>query len=297
MSHVLTLVAPPGSLSQALLHAVRDALRALGAATGAPDWLAPEEAADLPFQDLAAEQANAAARAALGGAPVDVFALPAAGRRKRLLLADMDSTIVTTETLDEIAAFAGLKDRIAAITARSMNGELDFRQALIERVGMLRGLDVAALERTWEATTVTPGAGALVATMRAAGAHCVIVSGGFTFFTGRVAALVGFHAHYSNILHIEDGKLTGTVAEPILDRDAKLATLKRLAAEHHVPLAAALTVGDGANDLAMLQAAGLGVAFRAKPVVAAAARARVDHTDLRALLFAQGFRAAEIHPG
>ncbi|MCB4820512.1 phosphoserine phosphatase SerB [Roseicella aerolata] len=297
MSQILTLVAPPGGLSQPLLHRVRDALQALGATAGAPDWLAPEEAADLPFDGLAAEQAIAAATTALDGALVDAIATPAEGRRKRLLLADMDSTIVTSETLDEIAAYAGLKEPIAEITRRSMNGELDFRQALIERVGMLQGLPISALERTWEATALTAGALELVATMRANGAHCALVSGGFTFFTGRVADLVGFHAHYSNTLEIADGKLTGKVGEPILDRDAKLATLKRLAAEHGLPLEAALTVGDGANDLAMIQAAGLGVAFRAKPVVAAAARARVDHADLRALLFAQGYRAAEIIGG
>jgi phosphoserine phosphatase len=294
MSHVLTLVAPAGGLAAATLARLRAALADLGADAGTPNWLAPEEAADIPFAGLSPEQAVAAAHATLEGAPVDAIALPAEGRRKRLLLADMDSTIVTSETLDELAAHAGLKQRIAAITRRSMNGELDFRQALTERVGLLAGLDAAALEETWAATEVTPGAQALVATMRAHGAHCAIVSGGFTFFTGRVAERLGFHAHYSNTLGLADGKLTGMVEEPILDRDAKLATLKRLAAEHGLPLSEALTVGDGANDLAMLQAAGLGVAFRAKPVVAAAARARVDHADLRALLFAQGYRAEEI---
>ncbi|MDI3307594.1 MAG: phosphoserine phosphatase SerB [Acetobacteraceae bacterium] len=294
MPHILTLIAPPGGLYASLIARIRTALQALGATAGTPDWLSPEEAADLPFEGLAPEQATAAAGTALEGAPVDTIAQPTEGRRKRLLLADMDSTIVTTETLDEIAAYAGLKDRIAEITRRSMNGELDFRQALVERVGMLEGLPVSALERTWEATAMTPGAAELVATMRAHGAHCALVSGGFTFFTGRVAERLGFHAHYSNTLGIADGKLTGRVEEPILDRDAKLATLKRLSAELGLPLSATLAVGDGANDLAMIQAAGLGVAFRAKPVVAAAARARVDHADLRALLFAQGYRAPEI---
>ncbi|WP_043359378.1 phosphoserine phosphatase SerB [Belnapia sp. F-4-1] len=294
MSHVLTLVAPAGGLAAATLARLRTALADLGADAGTPDWLAPDEAADIAFAGLSPEQATAAARATLEEAPVDAIALPAEGRRKRLLLADMDSTIVTSETLDELAAYAGLKDRIAAITRRSMNGELDFREALAERVGLLAGLDAAALEETWKATEITPGAQALVATMRAHGAHCAIVSGGFTFFTGRVAERLGFHAHYSNTLGVADGKLTGLVEEPILDRDAKLATLKRLSAEHGLPLSDALTVGDGANDLAMLQAAGLGIAFRAKPVVAAAAQARVDHADLRALLFAQGYRAEEI---
>jgi phosphoserine phosphatase len=294
MSHVLTLIAPAGMLSPALVARARQALGDLGATAGTPDWLAKEQAADLPFEALAPEQAVAAARAALAGAAVDLIAVPAEGRRKRLLLADMDSTIVTTETLDEIAAFAGLKEKIAAITARAMNGELDFRAALRERVGMLAGLPVSALEATWAETQLMPGATALVRTMRAQGAHCALVSGGFTFFTSRVADRVGFHAHHSNSLEIADGKLTGKVAEPILDKDAKLAALKRLATEQGLPLSATLTVGDGANDLPMLQAAGLGVAYHAKPVVAAAARARVEHTDLTALLFAQGYRDSEI---
>ena len=294
MSHVLTLVAPGGALPSRSVSRVRAALQGIGASVGTPDWLAPGEAADIPFDGLASEQADAAARGALGGEAVDVIAQPAESRRKRLLLADMDSTIVTSETLDELAAFAGLKDRIAAITKRAMDGELDFIQALAERVGMLAGLPVSALERTWEATEMTPGAAELVATMRAAGAHCVLVSGGFTFFTARVAERLGFHAHNSNTLLTRDGKLTGRVADPVLDRHAKLATLKRVAAELGLPLSAALAVGDGANDLDMIRAAGLGVAFRAKPIVAAAARAKVDHSDLRALLFAQGFRAPDI---
>jgi len=297
MDHVLTLIAPRGGLAAATLHAVRDALAALGAATGAADWLAPEEAADLPFAGLAAEQAEAAARAALPGAAIDLIAQASAGRRKRLLIADMDSTIVTTETLDELAGQAGIKDRIAAITKRAMNGELDFEAALRERVGMLAGLPVEAMRRTWEETELMPGARELVATMRAKGARCALVSGGFTFFTGRVAALVGFHEHHSNTLLEADGRLTGHVAEPILGRNAKLATLKRLAAEEGIGLDATLAVGDGANDLDMIKAAGLGAAFRAKPVVAAAARARVDHGDLRALLFAQGYRAGEFVAG
>lgn len=294
MAHMLTLIAPPGGLATAHVTAAREALTALGADTLSPLTLSAGEAVDLPFSRLAADQAVAAARQALGGAAVDAIATAQAGRRKRLLLADMDSTIVTSETLDELAAYAGLKEKIAAITARAMNGELDFKSALRERVGMLKGLSVSALEATWAATELMPGAPELVATMRAHGAQCVLVSGGFTFFTGRVAEKVGFHAHYSNTLEVAGDALAGTVAEPILDRDAKLATLKRLAGELSLPLTATLAVGDGANDLDMVQAAGLGVAFHAKPVVASAARARVDHCGLRALLFAQGYTAAEI---
>jgi phosphoserine phosphatase len=297
MPHILTLIAAPGALDPALVSKVRGALDALGAAPGTPDWLAEREAVDIPFADAAAEQAAAAARAVLASAPVDAIATPAEGRRKRLLVADMDSTIVTSETLDEIAAYAGLKEKIAEITRRSMNGELDFRQALVERVGMLAGLDVSALEATWAETAMMPGAAELVATMRANGAICCLASGGFTFFTGRVAAKLGFHHHVSNVLLIEDGKLTGKVVEPVFDRNAKLSTLKQLATDNGLALAATLAVGDGANDLDMIQAAGLGVAYRAKPVVAAAARARVDHTDLLALLYMQGYRRAEFVGG
>jgi phosphoserine phosphatase len=293
MDHVLTLIAAPGDLTLEHTAAVRAALRTIAADTGSPDWLAEGEAADIPFGAIGPDLAHAAARRALGDAAVDAIAQPIALRRKRLLVADMDSTIITSETLDELAAFAGLKDKIAAITRRSMNGELDFAEALRLRVGMLKGLATDALERTWEATALTPGAAILVATMRADGAFCCLASGGFTFFTGRVAAQLAFDMHVSNTLLEDDGKLTGEVSEPIFDRDAKLTTLKRLAAEQGLPLAATLAVGDGANDLAMIQAAGLGVAFRAKPIVAAAARARVDHGDLCALLFAQGFRRAE----
>jgi phosphoserine phosphatase len=174
-----------------------------------------------------------------------------------------------------------------------MNGELDFKAALRERVAMLKGLPITALEQTWERVRLTPGATELVATMRVCGAMTALVSGGFTFFTGRVAALAGFDIHRSNVL-LDDGVvLAGMVAEPILDRHAKVATLRELAAGRALPLSAALAVGDGANDLDMLAVAGLGVAFHAKPIVAVAARARVDHADLRALLFAQGYRVGE----
>jgi phosphoserine phosphatase len=205
----------------------------------------------------------------------------------------MDSTIVTGETLDELADFAGLKTRIAAITARAMNGELDFKVALRERVAMLKGLPLGALEQTWQRVRLTSGARELVATMRANGAVTALVSGGFTFFSGRVAALVGFDLHRSNELLDDGAVLTGAVAEPILDRHTKVATLRELAARDGLGSEATLAVGDGANDLDMLREAGLGVAFHAKPIVAAAARARVDHADLRALLFAQGYRVCE----
>jgi phosphoserine phosphatase len=276
---------------------VRAALEALGADCGRPDWLSEGEAVDIPFTRLTPEAAQAAALATLGAAPVDAISQPRAGRRKALLLADMDSTIVTSETLDEIAAFAGLKDRIAAITARSMNGEIDFATALRERVAMLKGLGLDALEQTWANTRLTAGARELVATMRAHNATTALVSGGFTWFTGRVAELVGFDTHRANVLEHDGAVLTGTVAEPILDANAKLTALHELAAARGVKLSATLTVGDGANDLAMLGAAGLGVAYRAKPIVAAQARAQVRHSTLRALLFAQGYRLADVREG
>jgi phosphoserine phosphatase len=286
-AHVLTLVADRTAmlLTDTLVDRVRDVIGG-----GPASVLSPGEAVDLVL-DTAPDLTEV--RAALDGATVDAVAQTVQGRRKRLLIADMDSTIVTGETLDELADFAGLKERIAAITARAMNGELDFKAALRERVAMLKGLPVAALEQTWQRVRLTPGARELVATMRANGAVTALVSGGFSFFTGRVAVLVGFDLHRSNVLLDDGAVLTGAVAEPILDRHAKVATLRELAARDGLGLEATLAVGDGANDLDMLREAGLGVAFHAKPIVAAAAQARVDHADLRALLFAQGYRVCE----
>jgi phosphoserine phosphatase len=202
----------------------------------------------------------------------------------------MDSTIIGCECLDELADFAGLKEQIAAITARAMAGEIAFEGALRERVGLLAGLELAALERTYsERVRLNPGAASLVRTMSAHGAHCVLVSGGFDYFTSRVAEVAGFAAHQANRLIDDGARLTGAVSEPILGREAKLAALTEAAAELGVSLAETLAVGDGANDLAMLEAAGLGVAYRAKPIVAARADARIEHTDLTALLYFQGY--------
>jgi phosphoserine phosphatase len=288
MSHVLTLVAARGStvLTQAMIDRVRDA--AGGGRT--PRILSRGEAADI---EGLADPDLAAARATLEGAAVDLLMTRGRGRRKRLLVADMDSTIVTTETLDELAVHAGLKAQVAEITRRSMNGELDFPAALRARVAMLKGLELAALEATWRGTGLTPGAATLVATMRAAGATTALVSGGFTFFTARVAALCGFDQHRANTLLDDGERLTGEVAEPILDRDSKRATLRALTSAAGLRCTETLAVGDGANDLAMLHEAGLGIAFHAQPVVSAEIANRVDHADLRAVLFAQGFSASE----
>ncbi len=286
--HVLTLLAPYGSdaLTPALIARVAEAVHG-----GAPIILAPGEAVDI---SVAAVPDPAVVHAALDAAPVDAVVTPAEGRRKRLLVADMDSTIVTTETLDELAAYARQQDRVAAITRRSMNGEIDFATALRERVALLRGLPLDALAQTWASTSLMPGAAELVATMRAHGATTALVSGGFTYFSGRVAERIGFDVHRANTL-LDDGEtLTGEVGEPILDRAAKLDALHELAAARGLDLAECLAVGDGANDLAMIRAAGLGVAFHAKPIVSAEARVRIDHCGLRALLFMQGYRAAEI---
>jgi phosphoserine phosphatase len=286
MTHVLTLIAAreATSLTETTIGLVRDAIGG-----GDPTVLSSGEAVDLacgfaPDLDRV--------RAALDGAAIDAIVTDAASRRKRLLIADMDSTIVTGETLDDLAAFAGLGEKIAAITARAMNGELDFKAALRERVGMLKGLSVHALEQTWDGIRLTNGALELVATMKAHGAMTALVSGGFTFFTGRVAALVGFDLHRANVLLDDGTALVGRVEEPILDRSAKLATVRELTALHGLTAAETMAVGDGANDLDMLLAVGLGVAFHAKAIVASAARARIDHADLRALLFAQGYPAS-----
>jgi phosphoserine phosphatase len=289
MSYVLTLVAARDAttLSPGLITAVRHAVEG----SDTPRVLSPGEAVEFFVKDA---PDLTVARAALGGAAVDVLATRARGRRRGLLVADMDSTIVTSETLDELAVFAGVGEKIAAMTAQSMNGEIDFREALRARVAMLKGLDVAALEKTWARTALMPGARALVATMAKHGALTALVSGGFTYFTGRVAALCGFAEHRANVLLEADGRLTGAVAEPILDQDAKLAALREFAARRGVRMAATLAVGDGANDLAMLREAGLGVAYRARPIVAAAVVNRVDFADLRALLFAQGYGVGDI---
>ena len=292
--HVLVLIAAPRlqPLDDSMVATAIEAMRAAGASVDAPRWLAPDEAAELGFEGAAPRMRSAVERV-FEGWPVDIAVLPADNRRKRLLIADMDSTIVENETLDELADEAGVGERVAAITLRSMRGEIDFSAALRERVAMLAGLDAAALERTAARIRVMPGAEILVRTMRRAGAYTALVSGGFRFFTGRVRERVGFDVDEANDLVLADGRLTGRVAEPIINRDGKRAALERMAAARHVGLADCLAVGDGANDLAMIEAAGLGIAYRAKPVVAAAAGVRLDHADLTGLLYVQGYAKAE----
>lgn len=296
---VLTLIAAPaaeGALAAGLRAAAR-ALAQIGATVGHEDWLDPGIACDLSFSDLDPDQADAAVRAALGDAAIDLVAQPASGRRKRLLVADMEATVIANEMLEELADFLGLRDRVAEITRRAMNGEVDFVAALKERVALLKDLPETALETAGERIRITSGAAELVATMRANGAHTALVSGGFHIYTRRIRDELGFDLEIANELEIVDGRLTGAVQEPIVGREAKLLTLTRLAAELRLPLAATLAVGDGANDLPMIEAAGLGVAYHGKPAVAARARARIDHADLTALLYAQGYRREEIVSG
>ena len=289
----LTLVSPDPAATADAAAQLPAAVAAAGARVKEPRPLGPG-ALDMLVEADEPAPVRAAAEQALAGLAVDVCVQPWSCRKKRLLVADMDSTIINVECLDELADFAGVKDKVAAITERAMRGELEFEGALRERVAMLKGLDIAALQQCYdERVRLNPGAKTLVTTMADNGARCVLVSGGFTFFTSRVAKAAGFHAQRANVLGEADGKLTGTVAEPILGRQAKLAALKEEAAALDLPAAETLAIGDGANDLAMIEASGLGIAWRAKPVVAEQAGARIDHADLTAALYFQGYRAEE----
>jgi phosphoserine phosphatase len=261
-----------------------------------PDWLAPGIACDLALAAGDAATAEQAARRAIGSRAIDVLVQPAEGRRKRVLVADLESTIIENEMLDELAGFLGLRDHVAAITARAMNGELDFAAALAERVALLKGLPESVLDEAAMRIRLMPGARALLATSRAHGVRTALVSGGFTVFAERIAAELGFDRVVANRLDIAGGRIAGTVARSLVTGETKRAALLELVVEEGVSPEAALAVGDGANDSAMLAAAGLGVAFHAKPAVAAAARWRIDHADLTGLLYAQGYRAAEIIP-
>ncbi|PCD03141.1 phosphoserine phosphatase SerB [Sphingomonas spermidinifaciens] len=258
---------------------------------GEPEWLDDGLAADIAFAGD-----PAVARKALEGAfeGVDIFVQPAANREKRLIVADMDSTMIPVECIDELADYAGIKPQIAEVTERAMRGELDFAAALDARVALLKGLEESAIDRCLaERVTLMPGARTLIRTMRARGGHAVLVSGGFTRFAEPVGAEIGFDRVIANRLLIEDGALTGLVEKPIVDSATKEATLRAVSGEFGLSLEQTMAVGDGANDLPMIRAAGLGVAYHAKPIVAAAAGARVDHGDLTALLYAQGIARAD----
>jgi phosphoserine phosphatase len=296
MTHVATLLCDPAFsvLTREMLRRASEALRR----PGPPRWLDPCIAADIAFDPGPAGGAKAVAdrvRSALEKAAVDVIVQRVQARRKKLLLADMDSTMIGQECIDELAAAIGKGAHVAAITERAMRGEIAFESALRQRVALLKGLDRAAvLDVIANRITLTPGGRALVQTMRANGARTVLISGGFSVFASVVAERIGFHEHQANeLLFGADSRLSGLVSEPVLGKDAKLAALAQLRDKHGLSGEETLAVGDGANDLAMLKAAGLGIAFRAKPKIAAAAPARIDHGDLTALLYAQGYQREE----
>jgi phosphoserine phosphatase len=295
MTHVLTLIAGPknGPLTRDQIRQAQTALDPLGIDAGDAKWLADDLACDVMLGPCDGDQVEAAVTTALGDAAIDCFAQPVEGRRKQLLLADMDSTIIAEESLDELAAYVGIKEQIAAITARAMAGELDFEAAITERVGLLKDLPEIAIHKAVEAMTINPGAAELVATMRSNGATCLLVSGGFEHFTGVVAAKLGFNGHQGNRLEIADGKMTGRISGPIRDQESKLKTLRETARSLKLSMEQTITVGDGANDVPMLMAAGSGVAYYGKPIARESARFRVQHSDLTALLYLQGYRQAE----
>jgi phosphoserine phosphatase len=286
VKNILVLLSNPArpALDQGTVQAAVEVLRSTGATVGTPDWLAPGIACDVPFEGEPME---------MGMTGLDAVTVPAANRRKRLLVADMESTMIENEMLDELADYLNLREKIAGITARAMNGEIDFEAALKARVELLKGLPVSTLDEAARRIEYMPGGAILVATMKKHGAYSALVSGGFTTFTKIVRERLGFDFDAANTLDIDGTALAGTVAMPILGKEAKLSTLKRLCDERGLGLGDALTVGDGANDLPMLQAAGLGVAFHAKPFVAAQVPARIRHGDLTALLYLQGYRHSD----
>jgi phosphoserine phosphatase len=297
MSLVATLICNPAN--PALDSTIVDGALAVLPSPGTAQWLFDEVAVDIPFDSPVKspdeiKAIEARLQQARGDLPIDIVVQPLATRRKKLFLADMDSTMIGQECIDELADFAGLKAHVAAITERAMRGEIEFEPALRERVALLKDMPVSVVDEVLaKRITPTPGGRALVMTMRKHGAYTCLISGGFTLFTNAVAAMIGFQENRANQLKVENGKLTGEVAEPIVGRAAKLATLIELTESFDLDDIDTLVAGDGANDLGMIQAAGLGVAYHAKPAVAAAAAARIDYGDLTALLYAQGYRRDE----
>jgi len=291
MPLVATLVADPSNpaLTPELARSVA------GAMSAEPEWLADGIACDIPLPEgVTAGEAEERLSSALNGAPVDIVVQPEATRRKRLLIADMDSTMIRQECVDELAAEAGYGKRVAAITARAMNGEIAFEPAMRERVATLKGLPLAIIDKVLaERIELTPGGRELVATMKSNGAYTALVSGGFTHFTGPIASLLGFDENRANVLIAKDGVLAGTIVEPVLGKQSKVDALQELTARLDIAMEETMAVGDGANDLGMLKLAGSGVALHAKPVVAAQSAMRVDHGDLTALLYIQGYRKSE----
>ena len=298
MDNVLTLVsASTYVLTPQTVDRIVKALGRSGAKTDQPIWLSQSQACDISFNNLTPKKAEQVARDNLESTPIDIYAQPIHHRKKKLLVADMDSTIIQGETLDDMAELAGIGPKIAAITARAMNGEILFRDALRERIAMLRGLDASYLDQTAKDLILNPGAETLVRTMVANGAYTALVSGGFRFFTERVAQWIGFDFNKGNEIEIINNRFSGEIVEPIITKAVKQETLEALAKEHQIDMAETLAVGDGANDLPMIQAAGLGVAYHAKPIVVAKARARVEHSDLTTLLYYQGYKKSAFISG
>ncbi len=286
---VLCLIANPAdpAIDSALVAAIQHETR------GEINWLHQRIACEI--ESPKAADPVAAARAVIGGRPVDVALVPAEGRRKQVLVADMDSTMIEQECIDELADAVGIKAEVAAITERAMNGELEFSPALRTRGARIKGLERAAIEEIRrERITLAPGGRALIHTMKAYGAYSSLVSGGITFFADYFAKRIGFDEAIANVLEFDGDRLTGTVAAPIVDKSTKLNRLEALAAERNLPMRATMAVGDGANDLDMIKAAGFGVALHAKPHVAAEAGIRIDHGDLTALLYLQGYTDEDI---
>jgi phosphoserine phosphatase len=291
MTHVATLIAKTSALDTAAVERARTALPE----TGTASWLSPGTAADIPFTpESNTDQRTLSERLRGLLDRVDVIVQPSAHRRKRLFLADMDSTMIEQECIDELADHAGLKARIAAITERAMHGDIAFEPALRERVALLKGLPAAVIGEVIDRRIrLTPGARTLIATLRANGAHTCMVSGGFTLFTDRIAAMIGFDEARANRLVLDGAQLAGTVIEPIFGREHKRAALIELRERFGLTRQDTMAIGDGANDMDMIAEAGLGVAYHAKPKVAAAAPARIDHGDLTALLYVQGYKKDE----
>ncbi len=292
MALVATLVANPSNpvLTPEIAEQAAKAVNASGLY-----WLADGVACDIALRDgTNADEAEAAILEVIGTAAIDLVVQQAETRRKKILIADMDSTMIGQECIDELAAEVGLKDLVAAITARAMNGEIAFEPALRERVALLKGLPISVVDEVIaKRITLTSGGPELIATMKAKGHYTALVSGGFTVFTSRIAATLGFDENRANILIEEEGVLSGFVAEPILGKQAKVDALNDIASKLGISPENAIAVGDGANDLGMLHLAGSGVALHAKPAVAAEARMRINHGDLTALLYIQGYRKTD----
>ncbi len=294
MSFVLSLICAPDAaeLTPALIERVNHGLQAAGVKRGPLAWLAPERAADIPFEGDAIG-ALEELRRRLIDVPVDVNVVPAAGRRKKLLLSDMDATAIIGETLDELSSFTQHKAEIDNLTRQSVNGLMSFTDTLVARMELMRGLTVDALARTWSKVEPTPGMKVAVATMRAHGAYTALVSGGFTYFTARVRVLIGFDCDIANDLELVDGRITGRIPPPIMDPAGKVAALRRLAAERGIAQPETLAIGDGSNDIPMLQEAGLGIAFCGKPKVKQAVPVWLDYAGPTGLLYLQGYKRSE----